>query len=112
MGVIDRSRWQDCLTAYGKRHRDWLARLESGGAFTSLAPLLSIELTKADLMIQLGAERYHLKNPQQIVPLRSVAGDRGLRIELVDRTVFLRFRVPAQPEMIGGLLSFAQSPNG
>lgn len=101
---MHRSRWQDCLTAYRKRHRDWLGRLECNGSSTPFAPLKSIELSCSELTIQLGAERYHLQCPQRIVALKSVEGDRGLAIELLDRTVFLRFRIEADPEMIGGLI--------
>jgi hypothetical protein len=101
MGAIDRSRWQDCLTAYGRRHHGWLARLEGRRASTSLAPLSSIELDGGELVVELGAERYRLKQPERIVELTSDEGDRGLRIELADRTVFLRFRVAAKPEMVG-----------
>jgi hypothetical protein len=111
MGAVDRSRWQECLIPYARVHRCWLARLEGRRAHTALAPLMSIEIEGGDVVVQLGSERYRLKDPQRIVELTSDEGDRGLRIELADRTVFLRFRVAARPEMIGDLLS-PQSPNG
>ena len=74
--------------------------------------MIALELDARELVVQLGSERYRLRDPLRIVELSGERGDRGLRIELVSRSVFLRFRVAAKPEMIGASSPPGQSPKG
>ena len=101
MHEIERSRWQECLSSYAKQHRDWLARLvRTGGKSTDFARLVDVASEGSTVMIQLGDERYHLPGASRIHQLREADGDRGLRIDLADRTIFLLFRVAADPETL------------
>jgi hypothetical protein len=102
MEAAARSRWQDCLNAYARRHKNWLARLERKGApSTPLAPLQWIDTDGSQLVIELGPERHHLALPDRIIELTDDDGDRGLALDYGDRMLMLSFRVSQRPEMIG-----------
>jgi hypothetical protein len=112
---IPRAQWKEFLESFASRHRAWLATLEEqphGAAPSSSAaerPLkaLEAEASGAGILIRFADDPIPIRveSPRALRVNETARGEElGLELESARGVTRLRFRAPALPEEVDGLM--------